>query len=505
MHNEPTYEPGHASGDASLTTTVVRGAGWMFAGKLAGRGLAVIKLIVLARLLSPDDFGLFGLMMLATMALDTFTRTGFDKALIQFPADAHTHLDTAWTIQILRGLALAGLLYAGAPLAAWFFDEPRITPLLRVFCVAPVIAGFDNIGIVYLMKNLNYVRQVFFTLCIDTTAMIVGIALALQFRNVWALVGATLTACVVRNVLSYVMHPYRPRLAMKKESVRRLLGYGVWLLGSSILVFVSVKGDRIVLGHLLGASALGIFGVAVQIADLPASQITVVLNNVMMPAYAKAQGARDRLGRAFVRVLELVATLSLPLTALLVFAAPEIILGLIGEQWAAAIRPLQILALVSLVQSIDGTTTPLYLGTGHPRLQFTRTLIRGVVTLALVIPLTLRWGVSGTALADLAGIAILIPLMKRALRIAGVPVARTLTCLAPGVLLSLCVLIGVHAARFLPLDRPLWVLIAAALFSAALSVPVVWFQYRLYGTGPLRLIKDGAWVAGIRRPKQTGT
>ena len=500
MSEQTTITPDDTPKVPSLTTKVVRGAGWMFAGKFTGRALAAIKLIILARLLSPDDFGLFGIMMLATMALNTFTQTGFDKALIQFPDDTESHLDTAWTIQILRGVLLATVLFFSAPLIAWFFGEPRIIPLLQFFCIAPLIAGFDNIGIIYFKKDLHFKRQVFFSLSVDVVAMLVGVTLAIILRNVWALVWATLSAGITRNVLSYALHPYRPRLRLRAESARRLFGYGGWLLGSSILLFLSMKGDRIILGHLLGAYALGVFGMAWQFADLTTSQISDLLNHVMMPAYAKAQGARERLARAFQRVLEFVSTLALPLTAFMVLAAPEIVLGIIGDEWNDAIMPLRILSLAAFLRAIDATTTPLFLGTGRPRLQFWKNLARGVVTLALVYPLTVRYGVSGTALAGLVGVAALAPMMVWATRITGISLTACTRALLPGLLLAACAGAGILLARLLPITNPTLMLVAMVFLVASVAIPVAWGLYRAYDTGPFRLLKEGVAAADIKLP-----
>lgn len=488
--------------EPSLTTRVVRGAGWMFAGKSAGRALAVIKLIILARLLSPDDFGLFGLMMLATMALDTFTRTGFGEALIQFKDDTD-HLDTAWTLHVIRGFILAGTILLIAPFAARFFNEPRLIPLLQAFSVAPIISSLENIGAVYFRKELQFGKLITLNLCADILAMIVGIALAIILRNVWALVGATVTACVARVALSYVLHPYRPHFRMRRDSVRRLFHFGVWLTGSSILLFLAMKGDRIILGHLLGAYALGVFGMAWQIADLPASQIGSLLNQVMMPAYAKAQDARERMARAFQRVLELVATLVLPLAIFMMLGAPELVLGVIGDGWREAIMPLRILALVAFLRAIDSTTTPLFLGTGRPRLQFWKTLTRGAVTLTLVYPLTARYGINGTALAGLAGVLSLTPMMLWAMRITDTPIGSIVHSLMPGLLLAACVVLGILLARLLPILHPTIMLIAMALVVALLALPVAWGVYRVYDTGPFRLLKEGVAAADIKMPNWT--
>ena len=136
--------------DASITSRVVKGSVWIFGGQIANRGLQLIKSIVLARLLTPADFGLFGIVLLVLNALEAFTQTGFEKALIQRRDDARHHLDAAWTMQLIRNLALTLLLYTSAPFIGRFFNEPRAIQLLRVLSLTKAITGFKNIGIIYL-------------------------------------------------------------------------------------------------------------------------------------------------------------------------------------------------------------------------------------------------------------------------------------------------------------------------------------------------------------------
>ena len=146
--------------EPSLTSRVVKGGAWVFAGKMAGRGLQLVKMVVLARLLVPEDFGLFGIVMLALAAMETFTQTGFHTALIQKKDDIEQYLDTAWTVQVVRGLVLAAALFLSAPLFAWFFDEPRVVPLLQALSAIEVLRGLSNIGTVYFEKELEFRKQV---------------------------------------------------------------------------------------------------------------------------------------------------------------------------------------------------------------------------------------------------------------------------------------------------------------------------------------------------------
>ncbi len=432
---------GEPPGEFSLTTRVVRGGAWVFAGKVAGRGLQVIKLVVLARLLVPEDFGLFGITMLAMAAIETLTTTGFEKALIQRRDDARAHLDTAWTVQILRGLVIAALLFAGAPLVAWFFDEPRTVPLLRVLCLTKLLGGFRNIGMVYWRKELEFSKEVLYGFSISFVSAAVGILLAFVLRNVWVLVWSSLAGAAFGVILSYAMQSYRPRPNWNTAQARELFGYGKWLLGNSILTYLAMKADKAILGYILGAASLGLFTMAERISHLIA-EVSTMTNSVMMPAYAKVQNNRKKLGRGFLKVYECTFSLIGPMTLGLIIVAPPLVRTVLGHDWEMAIRPLQILSLWAFLIGVVTLSAPVFLGTGHPYFQVWKSLIRGGVTLSSIIPLTRWWGISGASVAALLGLVAISPFFFIAMRIVGVNWRQIMSSTAPGLVLCLASAVG---------------------------------------------------------------
>lgn len=470
------------AGEPPLTARVVRGAAWVFVGKIVGRGLQLITVVVLARLLTPEDFGLFGIVMLAVAALETFSETGFGTALIQRKDNTEAYLDTAWTVQVIRGFALAGIMYAVAPAVAWFFNEPRAVPLLRMMCFVEVLRGFRNIGIIYFRKELQFHKQVAYNLLGSLASVAVGIPLAFCLRSVWALVWAALAGASAGCLFSYVLHPYRPRPRFQTAQALELFRFGRWLLGMSVVVFISTNLDRVVLGKVLGTVALGLYHVAYMISIMPATQVTHLTNAVMMPTYAKLQTDRRRLGNAFSQVFEVVMSLAVPLSAFVMLTAPQIVLGLLGPQWEAAIVPLRILAIAGLIRAIAATGGPLFVGAGHPHMDFWMNLGRASIIALLVYPFTKWLGVPGAALAVVLGLAATLPIWVKVRSIAGVSGGAILRSMAPGFVLAGLVVIAVWTVRLLDLGAgPLLTLLlqgaAAVLLCGAGAVGAgKWFN-----------------------------
>ncbi len=434
---------------SQLTSRVIKGGIWIFASNLASRGLQVVKLIVLARLLMPEDFGIFGIVTLALAAMETFTETGFQTALIQRKKVTDTYLDTAWTVQVLRGFFLAGVLFAAAPVFAWFFSDPRVTSLLRFLSTVEILRGLTNIGIIYFRKELEFRKQATYQLVSSSVALAVGVVLAWRLRNVWALVWAHLAGQVISTCLSYRLHPYRPRLRWDPDTALGLFGFGKWVMGNSIVQFLALQIDRIILGKLLGAASLGIYNMADRIGGVLPTEFMHLTNNVMMPAYAKVQDERVRLGRAFLRVFEVAVYIGGPSAAFIALTAPDLVPTLLGSEWIAAVVPMQILAVGGFLRCVVGVSSPIFLATGRPHIQFWKSFIRAVVTLVAVFPLTIFYGPVGTALATVLGVVALSPLFLQALRITGVSLSRLLSASFPGLLLTATTGLGVVPGKLI--------------------------------------------------------
>jgi O-antigen/teichoic acid export membrane protein len=398
-------EPGE-----TLSQRVVRGGFWVFGLRIASRGLSLVRTIVLARLLVPEDFGLMGIAMLAMSILGTFSETGFQAALIQKEEDIKDYLDTAWTVSALRGLVLFAVLYLAAPYIARFFESPAAAPIVRFIGVSMLLNGLTNIGVVYFQKELAFDRDFIYHLSGTLTDLLVAVAAALLLGNAWALVIGLVVGNLVRCIVSYLVHPYRPRLRFDLSRASGLVSFGRWVFGSSIVVFLATQGDDIFLGKALGASALGLYQMAFRLSTVMSSEIAGTISKVTFPAYSKLQGDIGRLSNAYLRTIGFSTFITSPLAGGLFILAPEITALLLGEKWLLMVPGLRVLALMGMVRSIVGTGGAIVLGIGKARWDFIQNLVRVVVIAVTIYPLTMLWGIRGTALSTLLGIGATIPI-----------------------------------------------------------------------------------------------
>ena len=220
----------------------------------------------------------------------------------------------------------------------------------------------------------------------------------------WALVFGLLAGNAVMCFVSYLVHPYRPHLSSDLGKAEELFGFGKWVLGSSILVFLITQGDDILVGKLLGATALGFYQIAYRMGNMPSSEFTGMIGKVAFPAYSKLQTTPQQLREAYLRIITFSTFFSIPLTGGIIVLAPKLIQFFLGEKWLPIVVPLQILAISGMFRSIAGTGGAMFNAIGKPQLDFKMNVTRLAVIALSIYPLTMMWKILGTSFSVLLGI-----------------------------------------------------------------------------------------------------
>ncbi|MBU3957234.1 lipopolysaccharide biosynthesis protein [Patescibacteria group bacterium] len=404
--------------EASLKQKAFKGGFWVFTTRIVSRAFSFLRLIILARLLAPDDFGLMGIALLSMATLETFSETGFQQALIQKKEKIEDYLNSAWAALVLRGVFLFTFLYLIAPYAATFFGTPLAIPIIRVISLSLLVQAFTNIGIVYFRKDLEFNRQFFYELSGVLADFLVAVTAALILRNTWALVFGFLAGSLARLITSYFLHPWRPRFVLDIKKTAELFNFGRWVFGSSILIFLVTHGDDIFVGRFFGVTALGFYQMAYKISNLPATEISHVISQVTFPTYSKLQDNLAQLRKAFLRVFQGVFFLSILVSGLIFIFAYPFTKIFLGEKWLPLVSILRILALAGLLESIASTTGSVFYALGKPEIETRWQVIRLLVLVIFIYWLAMRWGVVGVATAVLiSNLVITIAFIFEAVRI----------------------------------------------------------------------------------------
>jgi len=383
----------------SLTERTIKGGFWVFSLRIVERLFELVRMIVLAQLLSPNDFGLFGIALLTLSTLDTFSEAGFGQALIQKKEETKSYLNTAWTVGIVRGLLIAVILFFVAPYAAAFFKTPAAEPILKVIGLAIIFQSLTNIAVIYFEKELKFHKYFAYQFAGTIADVTVAITAALLLRSVWALVFGLLAGNLVRCIVSYIIDSHRPRLQFNKGQAKELFGFGGWILGSSILMFFITQGDDIFVGKLLGVTALGFYQMAYRISNIPATEITHVISQVTFPAYSKLQDNISKLREAYLKVLQVTAFLSFPIAGLIFVLAPDFTRIFLGEKWMPMVPAMQVLCIFGATRSMGATMGPILYSVGKPKIQVKLSAIQLIAMVMIIYPLTIQLNILGASLA----------------------------------------------------------------------------------------------------------
>lgn len=378
--------------------TVMSGI-WVTATNVIDRGLQVLMLIVLARLLTPRDFGLFGITLLVFSAMRKFTEIGVDVALIQQRSEnVDDYLNTVWVIEIARGATVAAVLFAVAPLIASLFGEPRAIGLLRVMTLSPLVLGLRNPGVVYFQKNLEFHKQFVYQLSGSVVLFVLTVGYALAYRSVWSLVLGFVAADVTRMIVSYFTHDHRPRFEFDLSLAKELVEYGKWVTGSSILQFLYNEGDDVIVGWVLSATALGFYQLAYRLANAPATEVSQIISQVMFPTYSILQEDSRRLRESFYRTLRITTLVTFPAAFGIAAVTPSFVEAFLGEEWLPMVTAMQLLAIYGLIRALGKTYAPIWMAIGRPDYLTKLSLLSTVLIAVFIYPVTVAYGIEGTAL-----------------------------------------------------------------------------------------------------------
>lgn len=383
----------------NLSQKVFSGSIWVFSLRIIQQILGIAKLVIIAQMFSPSEYGLVSIALLVLLIFDTFSQTGIQQALLQRDGDIHPFLQSAWTISVIRGISLAVIIVCISPLAAEFFGTAEAEGIIQILALSFLIQGFFNIATIYFQKELDFKKQFSFEFWPFMVDLGVTIVLIFILNSVWAIVIGILAGNMTKLFASYYLQPFRPRLCFDFSKMKGLMNFGKWVMISTMLLFLLNQGDDLYVAKLIGIGALGLYTMAYSISNIPATQITSVISQITLPAYCKIQHDPKRLKQAYLQVLSMTTIISFPIAGLLFALGPLFISYFFGDAWSPMVLTFQILVIYGLIRSINATVGPIYLGIGKPKIQTKVVLVQLIAMLMLMVPLTGAYGIEGMAIS----------------------------------------------------------------------------------------------------------
>lgn len=377
------------SNSGSLRERILRGGFWLVLSDAVTSGAGIVKVVLVARLLAPNDFGLFGIAMVVQRLVEAFTETGVMAALIQRRGDVRPYLDTAWTLQFLRGTFVCLALVLVAPLGGRFFDNPQAVPAIRCVGLTTLIWGLVNPAVIHLRRDLRFDLDVAWRSVGIVTSLVVAVPAAYALRSAWALILALIAGRIAELIASYYVHPYRPSFRLPWRDARELMRFGRWISVSNIAAFVETQVDSLAIGRFLGAAPLGFYQVAVQFTG-PLSRLAGHVHGVLFPAMSKLD-LDDTRRRVLLLGVETLSTMLIPLALFTTALAEPLVRFVLGQKWEATSSILQVLIWAAVCRALTSCTAPLLMSIGQPR-KVAETQLVKLLMLALLLYPCLRSG-----------------------------------------------------------------------------------------------------------------
>jgi O-antigen/teichoic acid export membrane protein len=366
----------------------LRGMFWAYGSYVGGRVLVLVSVAILAHVLAPSEFGLVGFALTVTALLDTISDLGVGQALVVANDDEQftEKASTAWTISVLLGLGLTLLTVAVSPLAADFFHDSALTPLLAVLGLNFLLRGAGATHFAIAQKEIDFRTRTAAELADVLVRGSTGVALALAGAGAWSLVIGYLAGTAAMTTFLWILVPFRPRLQRRLPHVGGLVRFGGALTVLDVLGAVTGNVDYVLVGRVLGAADLGLYLLGFRMPELLIMNLSLVAGLVLFPAFAGV--SRHRVPEAFLTSFRYMLMVTVPLTVGLVVLAKPLTLAAFGEQWRDSIPAMRVLSLFAFAVTIGIPAGTVYKSLGRLNvliaLAVPRTIL-AVVTIAIFV------------------------------------------------------------------------------------------------------------------------
>lgn len=380
----------------SLQQRAASGVKWSTVSQAGRQVMQLATTLVLARLLSPDDFGLASMALVVVGFVLLFKDLGTAAAIIQRRELSPELLSSVFWVNVLFGALASAAIFAAAPLLAAFYREPQVTPLIQALSVSFLLSSLGVLQQALLERDLAFDRLAKAELAAVVAGALGGIGGALAGAGVWSLVVQSILMAGVTSLMLWLSARWRPRLYCSWREIRPLLGYSLNLVGFNTFNYLARNADYLLIGRFLGAAPLGYYTLAYRIMLYPIQNIAAVIGRVVFPVFAQVQDDHGRFRQGYLRVIGMIALVTFPLMLGLLLLSEPLVAALFGPQWAPVATLLMIFAPLGLAQSIGTTVGTIYQAKGRTDLLLYWGVASGLCVVTAVA-LGLRWGVLGVA------------------------------------------------------------------------------------------------------------
>lgn len=389
----------------------IKGVTWLGALRILTRLLTFFKTAIIARILTPFQFGIFSIASLTLSLIEILTETGINIFLIQQKEDIDKYVATAWVVSIIRGVLIAVFIVLLAYPIAVFFQNSQSYDLLLFISIVPIIRGFINPSVARFLKDLDFHKEFFYRTGIFFVETLVTVVFIFYTQSPISIVWGLIVGAVFEVVLSFSLARPLPYFSFHKNHFQTIIYHGKWLTLAGIFNYLYHNADNIVVGRVLGTASLGLYDMAYKISMLPISEVSDVVTRVTFPVYVKISDDVQRLQRALVRSLVVVVGLVVPFVIVFFFFPEFIIYILLGPQWSQAVSIVQALAIFGAIRAITYTCFSFFYAIKRQDIVTLITFVSFCGMITTVVPFIYTFGLVGAAYSAVFGAFLALPLL----------------------------------------------------------------------------------------------
>ena len=385
--------------EESLKNKTVKGASWSFVDSIAGQGITFLVGLVLARLLSPEEYGLIGIIIIFIAVFNSIVDSGFSNALIRKNDAKDIDYNTVFITNLILSIVLFGVLYISAPFISKFFNRSELTPLLRVMGSIVIINAFAIIQRTILVKKVDFKTQTKVSLISSIFSGVVGIGMALGGLGVWSLVGQQISRQFLNSAFLWFYSKWYPKLQFSIQSFKELFTFGWKLLVSSLIDTVWREIYQVIIGKCYTPVALGQYTRAQQFASIFSSNLTSVIQRVSFPVLSSVQDDKERLKSGYKRIIKVSMLITFVLMLGLAAVAKPLVLTLIGGQWLPCVPFLQVICIQMMLYPLHSLNLNMLQVQGRSDLFLKLEIIKKIIAigpLLLGIFVNIYWMLGGS-------------------------------------------------------------------------------------------------------------
>jgi len=427
----------------SLKQEAVTGVVWSAAQKWGVRIISFFVIVILARLVLPESFGLVAYAIVFTSFAQIIIDQGFSDAIVQFTTIEREHLDTAFWISVFTGTTLTLASIAASGLIANIFNEPQLREIIIWLSPIFILGALSSVQQSILRRKLDFKKLTLRSLISTSTSGVIAIAMALKGFGVWSLVAKLLVDSAVGVIALWKISDWRPSLNFSWKHFRELFSFGINIVGGDLVDFLSVHSDDFLIGYYLGTEALGYYTMAYNLLNVLTDLLVTVPNKVAFPIFSRIQNDPIRLKSAFYEVTQLQSIVAFPLFLGLFVVAPEVVHVLYSDKWVVSIPVIQILMFMGMARSASYFYSSIFRAAGKPSWRFgiySLTATLNVVGFLIVV----RMGINAVAASYVTVSYLLMPIYFLMIRnLTNVTIQSHLKQYAPAFLSSLIMIVFV--------------------------------------------------------------